>query len=154
MAPVEGISKVHSSLPGSLPPRQHDAGKQTFHEKVLAVLAQRQQLLASNIANADTPNYKAVDIDIDAVLNEVKAGREPLRLMAHSTGHLAGKAAAGISRSLIKYRIPLQPSLDGNTVDMQAEQAKFAENALRYQFTLDRVGSRYKIMRELLNGLI
>ena len=154
MAPVEGISKIHPSLPESLPPRKHNTGKQTFHEKVLAVLAQRQLLLASNIANADTPNYKAVDIDIDAVLNEVKAGREPLRLMATSTGHLAGKPAAGTSRSLIKYRIPLQPSLDGNTVDMQAEQAKFAENALRYQFTLDRVGGRYKMMRELLNDLI
>ncbi|HEY3326679.1 MAG TPA: flagellar basal body rod protein FlgB [Novimethylophilus sp.] len=143
----------HIPLTNQQPSQQPVAGKQVFHEKALGLRAQRQQLLASNIANADTPNYKAVDIDVEAVLQEVKAGREPLAMAATSPEHLAGQTSSGQSRLPIKYRIPLQPSLDGNTVDMQVEQAKFSENALKYQFSLDRVGGRFKMMRELLNDL-
>lgn len=151
MSPLDRINKLTLSSPDQ-PPRKSAAEKQTFHEKVLEVLAKRQQLLASNIANADTPNYKAVDIDIDAVLREIRTGNEPLALTATLPGHLPGPASTG-TMPVIKYRIPQQPSIDGNTVDMPAEQALFTENALKYQFSLDRVGGRFKMMRELLSNL-
>ena len=151
MSPLDKISKLTLSLPDQAP-RKSTAEKQTFHEEILGALAKRQQLLASNIANADTPNYKAVDVDVNTVLREIKAGSEPLALTATAPGHLSSPLPT-VTMPVVKYRIPQQPSIDGNTVDMQVEQAQFAENALRYQFTLDRVGGRYKMMRELLSNL-
>ncbi len=183
MSPVEGINTVLPLLPAgdasarsdpavsgsqkttpvfSIPgysrhipvkSQQTGIGKTTLHEKALGLRAYRQQLLASNIANADTPNYKAVDVDVEAVLREVKAGRESLTLTATDPNHLPAHTPSEQPRSQIKYRVPSQPSLDGNTVDMQVEQAKFTENALKYQFSIDRAGGRFKQMRDLLNDL-
>lgn len=107
-----------------------------FNSKVLALRGYRQELLASNIANADTPNYKAMDIDFAQALRSASGG---LALQRTDGGHLdsgSGSAVAGVKPM---YRTAIQPSIDGNTVDTNIEQAQFSENALQYMFTLDRI---------------
>lgn len=119
------------SLAPKMPPTQGSHERENLHERALHLLSKRQELLAANIANADTPNYKAVDIDV----------AEALRL---------GYTPENVP---IKYRVPSQPSLDGNTVEMDAERAHFAHNTITYRFALDRVSGYYKEMAELLKSL-
>ena len=123
-----------------------------FLETVLMVRAYRQQLIASNIANADTPNYKAVDIDFQEALRIAPgaAASAPVALALTSARHLPGTAAASVPPLPLKHPIPSQAGADGNTVDMDAETAKFAENAVMYEFTLGRVSDHNKHMMEML----
>lgn len=104
------------------------------------------QLIASNIANADTPNYKARDIDFAAELTRAIA--------ASALGTTGPARPTNVPDPQVLYRVPSQPSLDGNTVDMDAERAAFAENAVMYQFTLQRVSSAYKEMADLFKTLV
>lgn len=101
-----------------------------IHESALKVHTQRLNLLASNIANADTPGYLARDIDFRTALSQIQNGGEPEAM----------------------YRVPLQPTRDGNTVDLQAEQGAFAENAVRYQATLMFINSRISGLRTAITG--
>lgn len=116
-----------------------------FHQQALGLRQQRHQILASNIANADTPNYKARDIDFGSELKKAveqgRAGGGGLSLTRTSERHLEGQAAATPSQGLL-YRVPDQPSLDGNTVDMDRERTQFADNAVRYQAALTIINSR------------
>lgn len=107
------------------------------HGKALELRSQRLNLLASNIANASTPGYKARDIDFEAALSR-----------ATDTGIDAQKAADGA----MGYRIPLQPSLDGNTVELSTEQTLFAENAVRYSTTLSFLEARLNTITRALRG--
>ena len=102
------------------------------HEMALALRAYRQELLASNIANADTPGYKAVDIDVEETLRNRQSNIPTIPL---------------------RYHVPGQASIDGNTVEMDVERAKFAQNALMYEFAVDRVKGHYMHMMELLKDL-
>lgn len=126
-----------------------------FHETALGLRAYRQQLIASNIANADTPNYKAVDIDFQEALRIARsaANTPPLTLAATAPGHIPGQTQSSAPPYPLKYHIPSQPSVDGNTVEMDAERAKFTENAVMYEFSLDRVSGHYKMLMELLQNL-
>jgi len=119
-------------------------------EKVLALRGYRQQLLASNIANADTPNYKAVDIDFAKML--ALAGGGALAMARTSAGHLDGGAGSGLAGVKPQYRNAVQPSVDGNTVDVNIEQAQFAENALHYTTTLQFLNDKIKNMRMVLSA--
>lgn len=101
------------------------------------VRAQRMELLASNIANADTPNYKARDIDFRAVLEAAEGRGDSLPLARTQAAHLDATGAASRGSVEALYRVPSQPSLDGNTVDPQMERAAFAENAVQYQSSLE-----------------
>jgi flagellar basal-body rod protein FlgB len=123
-----------------------------FHQNALNVRAFRQQLLASNIANADTPGYKARDIDFAAALRDVSAGRtvSTAQLRASSEKHLAG--AAGSDPAAVLYRSAQQPSIDGNTVDMDVERNRFAENAVHYDANLTFLTSQIKLMLAALQG--
>lgn len=122
-----------------------------FQQKMLGVRAYRQQLLASNIANADTPGYKAVDIDINEATHVFKSTEASLSLATTSNGHLsAGTQAPPFP---LKYHVPYQAAADGNTVEMDIERQKFSENSLMYQFSLDRVGGHFKHLMELLQNL-
>ena len=120
--------------------------------RALTVAAKRLELLAANMANADTPGFKARDIDfraaLQSALDEANAGARTLET-THS-GHL--QAGAPASNETAKYRIPNHPSLDGNTVDTQLEQAAFAEVAVRYQASLDFIDSRVAGLRRALRG--
>lgn len=114
-----------------------------FHQTALSLRAARQELLASNIANADTPNYKARDIDFASALRNALAGASAeLSAVRTSPMHLEGKAGGSILGAPVMYRKPVQPSADGNTVDMDVERAQFADNALRYEASVNFVGMK------------
>jgi flagellar basal-body rod protein FlgB len=121
----------------------------------LAVRSRRTELLATNLANADTPNYKARDLDFRAALAAASgpgtAGR-PLALANTQPGHQGGASAADPADAALKYRVPLAPALDGNTVDAQLEQASFAENAVRYQATLTFLNAKFRSLMTAITG--
>lgn len=107
------------------------------HGAALSVRSQRMGLLASNIANASTPGYKAKDIDFREALDTIETQG------AQGTGAIDGA---------VKYRLPLQPSLDGNTVELSTEQTAFAENAVAYQTTLAFLNGRISTITRALKG--
>lgn len=115
-----------------------------FHATALNLRATRQQLLASNIANADTPGYKARDINFATMLQDALAGRvQPAQLARTAARHVAAPQP-GEAGSVVQYRTVLQPSMDGNTVDMDVERAQFAENAIHYEANLMFINSQLK----------
>jgi len=103
------------------------------HELALLVRGRRAGVLAANLANADTPNFKSRDLDFAAALQGADGGG--LALATTSAAHLGGAAGMDPGGELL-YRIPYQPSLDGNTVETPVEMAAFSENAVRYQASL------------------
>lgn len=120
-----------------------------IHEKALALRTQRTELLASNIANADTPGYKAKDVDFKSALANVEAQSGNSLSRTHSK-HIAISTAD--SNAEILYRVPNQSSLDGNTVDEQIEKSAFADNALRYQASITFLDGKFKGMIAALKG--
>jgi flagellar basal-body rod protein FlgB len=121
-----------------------------IHERALLTAGERVGVLASNIANADTPNYKARDIDFAAVLaNEQGSGALPLA--ATRAGHLPSVETSPVGAELM-YRIPFQNAQDGNTVEAPVEQAQFAQNAVRYQASLMFINRRISSLELALSG--
>ena len=122
-----------------------------LHEAALKLRAQRMEVLSSNIANADTPNYKARDLDFRAVLSDYQNGTaSPSLIRTTHAGHQ--QPPSGVMGGQLQYRNPLQPSIDGNTVEPQVEKAKFMENALQYQATLEFIDGRIKTLRKAIRG--
>ncbi len=123
-----------------------------FVRTALNLRAQRQEVLAANIANADTPHYKARDIDFAAALRSAMgAAGGPLDLARTSPRHLDG--AGGAVQAALKYRGAVQPSLDGNTVDPDIERAHFSENVIHYQFLLERARGTFGSMAKALEAV-
>ncbi len=122
------------------------------HEQALKFHARRNEVLTANIANADTPNYKARDYDFGEML--ASARDESLSLRNTNDKHLSTGSANtyGTASSDLKYRIPFQPSLDGNTVETDVEQAAFAENALKYRASLRFLDSSIRTIKFALRG--
>lgn len=120
-----------------------------IHEQALLLHGQRLGVLAENIANADTPNYKARDIDFSAVLSGTESLATPLAVT--NAGHIA-LGEAGQASADLKYRNPYQASLDGNTVEMPVEQAAFAENNVRYQASLGFINNQIAELTLAING--
>lgn len=127
-----------------------------FFEQALQLRQKRQEILASNIANSDTPNYKARDIDFGATLRQAMSpdALAPKRLpdtslSITSSRHIPAKAHTPVTTTEL-YRRPTQPSLDGNTVDMNTERVQFADNTMRYQTDLQVVNAR---LRQLLAAI-
>lgn len=116
-----------------------------FSQEALRLRANRQEILAANIANADTPNYQARDVDFGAQLRQaMQAGGDgALALATTAAAHVHGGATVATGADLL-YRVPTQSSIDGNTVDMDAERANFAENAVHYEAGLTVIGARIK----------
>ena len=123
-----------------------------FHQNALNVRAFRQQLLASNIANADTPGYKARDIDFAAALREASSGSaaSAATLRTSSERHLAGVTRD--EPAAVLFRSVQQPSIDGNTVDMDVERNRFAENAVHYDANLSFLTGQIKLLLAALQG--
>ena len=121
-----------------------------FHSQALNVRTNRQQILAANIANADTPNYKARDVDFGSALREALAGRGngALAVARTAAGHLPGGPAAA-SPSVL-YRTQTQGSVDGNTVDMDIERAQFADNAVHYEASISFLSSQLRTMLDAM----
>ncbi|HET7329434.1 flagellar basal body rod protein FlgB [Dyella sp.] len=118
--------------------------------QALDVWQRRSEVIASNIANADTPNYQARDVDFRQVLQQASGGdAQTLALSAPTAGQID---AAAQSAEALKYRVPLQPSLDGNTVDAQVEQSAFASNMVHYQASLSFINSTIQQLRLAING--
>lgn len=135
-----------------------------FHQSALRVRAQRQELIAANIANADTPNYKARDIDFSSALqnaisgnaisgNAAPAAQGSSELAATSPQHMPGNGNA-LENSLngALYRKEVQSSVDGNTVDMDVERNQFTDNAIRYEASLTMINAQIKSMLSAIQG--
>jgi flagellar basal-body rod protein FlgB len=118
-----------------------------IHPRMLALRTRRAEVLAANIANADTPNYKALDLDFQRVLSRAQG---TLRLVRSHPDHLSGDRTP--AEVALSYRIPVQPSLDGNTVEPQVERAAFMDNALRYQASLRFLNGKVKSILTALRG--
>jgi flagellar basal-body rod protein FlgB len=121
------------------------------HADALNLQSKRMEVLADNLANVDTPNYKARDLDFRAALAQAGGADAPVPLATTNPGHIATNATGDASASL-KYRVPLAPSLDGNTVDAQQEQSAFADNTVRYQATLTFLSTRFKSLMTAITG--
>jgi flagellar basal-body rod protein FlgB len=122
-----------------------------LHQASLGARAYRSQVLASNIANADTPGYQARDIDFKAVLGQAlgsgkaEAGGSPSAMARTSSGHMSAGAAQGAAVGApLVYRTVTQASIDNNTVDVNVERAQFADNAMRFEASLTFINSKIK----------
>ncbi|HVN41564.1 MAG TPA: flagellar basal body rod protein FlgB [Steroidobacteraceae bacterium] len=124
-----------------------------IHGYALALHSQRMQVLAANLANADTPGYKARDLDFSEALSQASDPAVPLRVSTTHAAHI-GASDAGLPGAAAKYRNPMQPSLDGNTVDAPMDQARFAENALSYQVSLTLVNDRLSQLQTAISGIV
>ncbi len=124
-----------------------------FNSEALSLRNARQKILANNIANADTPNFKARDIDFSKALkNAVETGRgsgKGVSLATTSDRHIQAQSRTSSFLDL-QYRVPDQPSLDGNTVDMDRERTAFADNAVRYQAGLTMLNSNLKRIKSAM----
>ena len=119
------------------------------HERALSLHARRAEILATNLANADTPNYRARDIDFKAALASAQAVSN---LAPVTTTHAKHIQASGSDEYTLLYRNPHQPALDGNTVDTQVEQAEFAQNALRYSTSLTFLSGKIRGLMGAIKG--
>ena len=122
-----------------------------IHEQALNIRTKRNELLASNLTNVDTPGYKARDIDFKAALSQANANQNSGFMKKTNDRHMSN-SMPGMPNAELLYRVPSQPTLDGNTVDAQMEQAEFGENAVRYQASLHFLDRRFKGIIAALRG--
>lgn len=119
-----------------------------IHAQALSIQRRRMEMLASNIANADTPGYKARDIDFKTALAQAMSGGSPLD--RSQAGH---QQATGINADpSVQYRVALQASVDGNSVDVQTEQGQFMDAAMHYQASLSFLDGRLKSLLTAITG--
>jgi flagellar basal-body rod protein FlgB len=127
-----------------------------FNEAALSLRSQRQQILASNIANADTPNYKARDFNFTSALQNVidSKGPNPTQLAKTSGAHLMGQATRDTlpDGTPLQFRRPTQGSIDGNTVEMDIERNQFMDNAVRYEASLNMISGQIKGLLAAIQG--
>ncbi|HAO34337.1 MAG TPA: flagellar basal body rod protein FlgB [Candidatus Competibacter sp.] len=119
----------------------------SIHGQAMQVRSRRAEILASNLANADTPNYQARDLDFKATLDGLQ-GREGSLKLTHA-GHLQPR---GDASGALLYRTPAQMAIDGNTVEEEQEKAAFADNALRYQASVQLMGNRVRGLLSAIRG--
>ncbi|HDZ57770.1 MAG TPA: flagellar basal body rod protein FlgB [Pseudomonas xinjiangensis] len=123
-----------------------------LHEKALAFRADRAAVLANNIANSETPNFKARDLDFASVLQaEQSPESKPFQASQTHSRHMAVEGFIDQAAGL-RYRTAAQPSIDGNSVDTQVEQAKYAENAIDFQASFTFLNSKFKGLMTALRG--
>lgn len=119
-----------------------------IHPQALALREKRSEILAANLANADTPDYKARDLDFKAVLKQTLSGESDLRRT--NQGHMVAQQTV-LGADLL-YRNPQTASLDGNTVEAHIEQAKYAENAVQYQASLRFINDKFSGLMTAIRG--
>ncbi len=123
----------------------------SIHDDALLLRGQRSSILAANIANSDTPNYKARDIDFTAMMHNASQRQQDNVVLANThRDHI--KTQSSVTQPALMYRNPLHPSLDGNTVDSHVEQGKFSENALMYQTSFTFLNGSVQGLMKALRG--
>lgn len=122
------------------------------HEASLKLSAKRGEVLAANLANADTPGYRARDIDFSSAMAGAAGTSKAVSLQTTDAGHISTASVTGQAGAELKYRVPLAPALDGNTVDAQVEQANFAQNTVRYQSTLTFLNAKFRGLLTAITG--
>jgi flagellar basal-body rod protein FlgB len=124
----------------------------SFHQTALDLRSQRQAVIASNIANADTPNYKARDMNFGAALRGAMQGRagQPLALTTTASRHIAMTGMA--TTATLQYRPESQSSVDGNTVDMDVERSAMADNSVQYEASLSFINALLKNMQAAVSS--
>lgn len=120
-----------------------------IHTQALDLWQRRTEVLANNLANADTPGYLARDVDFRKALATASGASNGVALETDAPGQIGG---AGRSAEALAYRVPTQPSMDGNTVDAQVEQAAFAANGVHYQASLSFITAQIRMLRMAING--
>ncbi len=124
----------------------------SFHQTALNLRAHRQQLLAGNIANADTPNFKARDIDFSGALQGALAGRSGHSGLVRTSPRHLDSGNENPAGAQVLFRTPHQPSLDGNTVDMDVERTQFVDNAIHYEANLAFITGQIKTLLAAIQG--
>jgi flagellar basal-body rod protein FlgB len=123
--------------------------------QALSLRAARAETLSANIANADTPRYKARDFDFPAALRAALGGSgetlPPVHLVRTSSQHLGSLSGSSLPVAL-QYRVPVQGSIDGNTVELDTELGQFSDNALRMQADLTFLSSRFRLLQTAITG--
>lgn len=128
-----------------------------LYESALSLRAQKASVLSANLANADTPGFKARDLDFHAELKRVMGTDSSVKLRASKAGHFGFADVVGASQSAVNnseklYRVPNQPSIDGNTVEEQVEHAEFMKNTLEFQTAFTLLNSRFKGLTKAIKG--
>lgn len=134
-----------------------------FHATALTLRSERQRLIASNIANADTPGYTARDFNFSDALSQATgrtssaqtplAGGARLQMAASQSGHMGlNGQAAGAAQPELNYASAAQTNLDNNTVDMDRERASFADNTVRYEATLRFINGQVRTLNTAITG--
>jgi flagellar basal-body rod protein FlgB len=120
-----------------------------IHTQALGLWQRRSEVLAGNLANADTPGYQARDLDFRTALMHASGQSEGLSLSTPTAGQVDPSAQAA---DKLMWRNPTQPSMDGNTVDEQVEQANFAANGVHYQASLAFITAQIRMLRTAITG--
>lgn len=121
-----------------------------IHDDAVAVRVKRAEILANNIANSDTPNYKARDLDFQSMLDGAM-GAQQLQMAQTQSGHNSSVISPDFASEMM-YRIPNQASVDGNTVDLQEEMARYTENAVDYQASFHFLNKKFKGLTNAIKG--
>lgn len=122
------------------------------HERALHLRTERSAVLANNLANAETPGFKARDFNFRDALQAAKADTQAMPMSRTHAGHIVSTVKnEGVSVAL-SYRVPLQASIDGNTVDSQVESAAFARNALEFGASFRFLNGRFASLGKALSG--
>ncbi|MEL7024004.1 MAG: flagellar basal body rod protein FlgB [Pseudomonadota bacterium] len=122
------------------------------HGKALALRAERNEVLATNLANADTPGYLARDFDFSAALSGATNQLSTLPIARTDSGHINPDAGAIDTQTALAWRVPTQPSVDGNTVETDVEQAEYAKNVIGYQASLTFLNQKIAGLRLAIRG--
>jgi flagellar basal-body rod protein FlgB len=124
-----------------------------FQSRALVLRAERQRLIAGNIANADTPGYQARDVDFAAALRQATANAaSPATAAQTNARHIGGSGGVDGTAAGLRYALASQTSLDNNSVDMDRERASFADNSVKYEATLRFINGSVRTMLEAIKG--
>lgn len=126
-------------------------GRLDFHGNALMLRSHRQQVLASNIANADTPGYIARDFDFADALKSVSGGVDVKTAAVTHANHMRLNAPS-VHNPELGYTVQTQPSQDGNSVDLDQQRANFVDNSIRYESTLRFINGHVKTMLSAITG--
>lgn len=122
-----------------------------IHESALRFRSERAAVLASNLANIDTPNYKAKDLDFKQALSQQMKKGSHFDVATTNERHIAATSLSGLDSELL-YRTPQQPSIDGNTVEDQIEHAEYMKNTLAFQASFQFLNSKFTGLRSAIRG--